>query len=162
MTLAGCGGTDPRTTITRVFGPSTEGREPPPGLEAGTPYPAIGSVPARPARTDAALRLALTEELARQRAVSRIEVPAAAAARLPVGARPVAGLPGPPERPRLGPSAVVGLPAPDAPVLPRSAPQTPVPEAPRTLAPAPPSADLLAPGAPALPGSDLLAPPRLP
>ncbi|MBR0653635.1 hypothetical protein [Plastoroseomonas arctica] len=153
LALAGCGGTDPRTTIARAFGPSTEGRDAPPGLEEGTPYPAIGSVPARPTRPDAALRLALTERLARERAVSRIEVPVAASAREPVGAG--GGLPGPPERPRLGPSVVAGPPVPNAPALPTA-------PTPRGAAPEAPPADMLAPGAPALPGSDLLAPPRLP
>ena len=153
LTLAGCGGSDPRVTFTRAIGPATEGRDPPPGLEEGTPYPALGTVPARPSRSDAAMRLALTEDLARQRAVSRIEVPVAATSRGPAGAG--GGLPGPPERPRLGPTAVVGPAAASAPALPQSA-------APRDSAPAPPSADLLAPGPPALPGSNLLAPPRLP
>lgn len=160
--LAGCGGSDPRQTIARAFGPSTEGRDAPPGLEEGSAYPAIGSVPARPSRPDAALRLALSEELARQRAVSRIEIPVAAAAREPVGRG--GGLPGPPERPRLGPSVMVGLPASDAPAFPQPAatPRGAAPDASRALPPALPSSDLLAPGAPPLPGSDLLAPPRLP
>jgi hypothetical protein len=155
LALTGCGGTDPRTTFSRAIGPSTEGRDAPPGLEPSTPYPAIGSVPARPTRPDAALRLALTEELARQRAVSRVEVPAAATVRAPAG--PVEGLPGPPERPRLGPTVVTGPPQQNAPTLPQA-----VAPIPRGSAPAAPPPDMLAPGPPALPGSELLAPPRLP
>ncbi len=153
LTLAACGGADPRVTFDRAIGPATEGRDPPPGLAEGTPYPSLGIVPARPSRPDAALRLALTEELTRQRAVSRIEVPVAATSRGPAGAG--GGLPGPPERPRLGPTVMVGPPAANAPALPQS-------PAPRDSAPAPPSADLLAPGPPGLPGSNLFAPSRLP
>lgn len=153
LALAACGGADPRVTFDRAMGPATEGRDPPPGLDEGTPYPALGSVPARPSRPDAAMRLALSEELARQRAVSRIEVPVAATSRGPAGAG--GGLPGPPGPPRLGPTVAVGPAAANAPALPQS-------PAPADSAPAAPSADLLAPGPPALPGSNLLAPPRLP
>lgn len=169
LALTACEGTGPIATLGRVFGPATEGRERPPGLDGGT-YPALGTVPPRPDRPDPAVRHALTDRLAREREVSRDELPAGAMSQGGFG-RPATGLPGPPAPARVGPmvavppAPVMTLPsAPTAPAaVPVPAPAQPVPPAPpRTSAPATPPSPAQPPlglgGPPPLPSPDLLAP----
>lgn len=170
LALTACEGTGPVATLGRIFGPATEGRERPPGLDGEGVYPALGTVPPRPDRPDPAVRHALTDRLAREREVSRDELPAGAMSQGGFG-RPAPGLPGPPSPARVGPmvavppAPVMTLPsAPTAPAaVPVPAPAQPVPQAPpRTSAPvAPPPAaqpPLGLGGPPPLPSPDLLAP----
>ena len=179
VALAGCGGggrvPDVMATLGRAFGPALEGREAPPGSDAG--YPSLSSVPERPARPAPGQRQALTDALAAERALA---------------ARPLAGgqfrTPGrtgtegdrivPLAPPR--PAALIAAPAiraePPAPITPRPAAMpapapagsptpTPTPAVTPptiTISPGPPAPppSFLAPGAgpPPPPSPDLLAP----
>ncbi|HEY4249802.1 MAG TPA: hypothetical protein VGM87_01300 [Roseomonas sp.] len=182
LALTACEGTGPIATLGRVFGPATEGRERPPGLDGGE-YPPLGTVPPRPDRPTPQSRQALTDQLARERALSRDELPVTAmsSGRLPA---PTRELPGPPPSARVGPMVAVppvpsfGIPATPAvapvpqPAVPPSTPRTAVPapepapapgQAPALGGPPPlPSSDLLGPGSgsgpPPLPSQDLLGP----
>ncbi len=167
--------------FTRITGPAFEGREPPPGTDQ--PFPNLGTIPARPAVADPAVRDALTAALAEERQRSRNPLdpemrpepvrPAGTAGDRslplrPPGPAPIAAAPRVPwDTPGLpAPSAPAALPQPGtAPAPPaRPAPSAaPPPAAPPAVMdsapPPPPPAELLAPGAPPpLPPAELLAP----
>ncbi|MBR0646425.1 hypothetical protein GXW73_26560, partial [Roseomonas hellenica] len=129
LALTACEGTGPVATLGRVFGPATEGRERPPGLDGEGVYPALGTVPPRPDRPDPAVRHALTDRLARERDVTRDQLPAGAMSQGQFG-RPAPGLPGPPTPALVGPMVAVPPPPvmtlPPAPTAPAALP-TPMP-----------------------------------
>jgi hypothetical protein len=166
LLLGACGPTGPFASIERAFGPATEGRERPPGLDGAGIYPALGTVPARPDRPDPATRQALTDRLARDRETAREELPMGAMSRGSPARGAAPGLPGPPAPAAVGPMVAV----PPSPVMPPSStapaaspvPSGPAaPQAPPMQGPPPlPAPDLLAPGGgpPPLPSQDLLAP----
>jgi hypothetical protein len=165
----------------RITGPAFEGREPPPGTDQ--PFPNLGTIPARPAVADPAVRDALTAALAEDRQRSRNPLDPEMR---PEPVRP-AGTPGDrslPLRPP-GPAPIAaaprvpwetpGLPPPAAPAaLPQPGPAPAVPARPGPAAapqpaapppvmgaapPPPPPAELLSPGAPPPPPpAELLAP----
>ena len=185
--LAGCGG---RTNIgqswAHAWGPTYEGREPPPGADA--PYPNLGTVPERPARPTPGQRQEVTSGLEAARAAAARPIMGGGPARIPPIAAPIQdrSIPTTPPRPAAieaappidltppagpvpAPAPPVASPAPGTPAPvagPAPSPAAPAPVAaqpPRSVSPAPPPPPppaLMAPGAgpPAAPSSDLLAP----
>lgn len=160
----------------RITGPAFEGREPPPGTDQ--PFPNLGTIPARPAVADPAVRDALTAALAEDRQRSRNPLdpemrpepirPAGTAgdASLPMrppGAAPVAAAPRVPwETPGLPPPAspaAVPQPGPAPAPQTRPGPAAAPPPVMDNAPPPPPPAELLSPSAPPPPPpAELLAP----
>ena len=160
----GCGGRAPDLpgTFGRIFGPATEGREPPPGLDG--PYPSLGSVPERPARPTPGQRQAVTDALAAERALAaRPLAPGQFRSPGRTGTEGDAAVPlGPPRPPTLTTAPpVMAEPPPAAapsPLAPAVAPPSTAPAVPAPTREETPPAATISPGPPPPPPPSLLTP----